>query len=53
MNEKYMKRLARCSVEELVRLRDFVAERKGSMRYGAMMLQCITAALMLKAGLQP
>lgn len=53
MNDAHMRRLARCSIGELIRLRDFVAERKGQLRYGAMMLQCITTALLLKAGLRP
>lgn len=49
----YMRRLARCSAKELLSLQQLVASRKGQMRYGALMLNCITAALLVKAGLQP
>ena len=48
----YMRRLARRSAQELLAMQKLVASRKGQMRYGAMMLSCITAALCLKAGLQ-
>ena len=51
--EIYMKRLARCSLKELSSLQEFVASRKGQMRFAGMMLRCITTAMMLKAGLQP
>lgn len=49
----YMRRLARRSAQELLAMQKLVSERKGQMRYGAMMLRCLTAALCLKAGLQP
>lgn len=53
-NEKvYMRRLARRSMEELVGLREFVSSRKGEMRFASMMLRCITAAILVKAGLEP
>lgn len=51
--ERYMRRLARCSMEELVNLREHVASRRGQMRFAAMMLRCITAAILMKAGLEP
>ena len=51
--ERYMRRLARCSMEELVNLREHVASRRGQMRFAAMMLRCITAAILVKAGLEP
>ena len=55
MNSKeiYMKRLARCSMDELVAMKELVASRKGQMRFAGMMLRCITAAILIKAGLQP
>lgn len=56
MNNKeeiYMKRLARCSMEELAAMKALVMSRKGQMRFARMMLNCITTAMMLKAGLQP
>ena len=49
----YMKRLARCSMKELISLQEFVASRKGQMRFAGMMLRCIAAAMLVKAGLQP
>lgn len=49
----YMRRLARRSMEELVGLREFVSSRKGEMRFASMMLRCITAAILVKAGLEP
>ena len=48
----YMRRLARLSKKELVSLRDYVAARRGSMRFASMMLRCITAALLVKVGLE-
>lgn len=51
--EIYMKRLARCSLEELSSLQEYVASRKGQMRFAGMMLRCITAAMLVKVGLQP
>ena len=56
MNSKeeiYMKRLARCSMDELVAMKELVASRKGQMRFAGMMLKCITTAMLIKAGLQP
>ena len=56
MNDKeeiYMRRLARCSMDELVAMKEFVSFRKGQMRFAGMMLRCITTAMMLKVGLQP
>ena len=49
----YMKRLARCSMNELVAMKELVASRKGQMRFAGMMLKCITTAMLVKAGLQP
>ena len=51
--EVYMRRLARCSMKELRSLQELVASRKGQMRFSAMMLRCITAAMLIKVGLQP
>lgn len=51
--EVYMRRLARCSMKELHAMKELVASRRGQMRFAGMMLRCITAAMMLKAGLQP
>ena len=51
--EIYMKRLARCSMKELRSLQELVASRKGQMRFAGMMLRCITAAILIKVGLQP
>ena len=56
MNNKeeiYMRRLARCSMDELVAMKELVASRKGQMRFAGMMLRCITMAMLVKAGLQP
>ena len=56
MNNKediYMKRLARCSMDELAAMKELVASRKGQMRFAGMMLRCITTAMLVKAGLQP
>ena len=50
--EIYMKRLARCSMKELRSLQELVASRK-QMRFAGMMLRCITAAMLIKVGLQP
>lgn len=49
----YMKRLARCSIKELISIRDYVAAHRGNMRFASMMLQCITTAIIIKAGLEP
>ena len=49
----YMKRLARCSMDELAAMKEFVSSRKGQMRFAGMMLRCITAAMLVKVGLQP
>ncbi len=51
--EVYMRRLARCSMEELAGMRELVASRMETMRFAGMMLRCITAAMLAKAGLQP
>ena len=51
--EIYMKRLARCSMKELRSLQELVVSRKGQMRFAGMMLRCITAAMLIKVGLQP
>ena len=51
--EIYMKRLARCSMKELRSLQELVASHKGQMRFAGMMLRCITAAMLIKVGLQP
>ena len=51
--EIYMKRLARCSMDELVAMKELVASRKGQMRFAGMMLKCIATAMLIKAGLQP
>lgn len=61
MNRKekiYMARLARCSMKELISIRDYVAARRGNMRFASMMLRCITTAILVKAilvkaGLEP
>lgn len=49
----YMKRLARCSMDELVAMKQLVVSRKGQMRFAGMMLKCITMAMLVKTGLQP
>ena len=49
----YMARLARCSMEELISIRDYVSAHKGNMRFASMMLRCITTAILVKAGLEP
>lgn len=49
----YMARLARCSMRELVSLREYVAAHRGNMRFASMMLRCITTAILVKAGLEP
>ena len=49
----YMRRLARLSKKERVGLRDYVVAHRGNMRFAAMMLRCITAALLVKVGLEP
>ena len=49
----YMRRLARLSKKELVGLRDYVSAHKENMRFASMMLRCITAALLVKVGLEP
>ena len=51
--ELYMRRLARCSMRELRSMQEFVASRRGQMRFAGMMLRCITTAMLVKAGLQP
>lgn len=51
--EVYMKRLARCSMEELHAMKELVMSRKGQMRFAGMMLRCITTAMLVKAGLEP
>ena len=51
--EIYMRRLAHCSLKELSSLQEFVASRKGQMRFSGMMIRCITAAMLIKVGLQP
>lgn len=51
--EVYMRRLARCSMKELRSLQELVASHKGRMRFAGMMLKCITAAMLIKVGLQP
>ena len=51
--EVYMRRLARCSMDELRSMQELVASRKGQLRFAGMMLRCITAAMLVKAGLQP
>ena len=51
--EVYMRRLARCSMKELRSLQELVASRKGQMRFAGMMLRCITAAMLIKVGIQP
>ena len=51
--EIYMRRLARCSMKELRSLQELVASRRGQMRFAGMMLRCITAAMLVKVGLQP
>ena len=51
--EVYMRRLARCSMKELRAMKELVASRKGQMRFAGMMLRCITAAMLIKVGLQP
>lgn len=56
MNRKekiYMARLAKCSMKELISIRDYVSAHKGNMRFASMMLRCITAALLVKVGLEP
>lgn len=56
MNRKekiYMRRLARLSKKELVGLRDYVTANRGNLRFASMMLRCITAALLVKVGLEP
>ena len=51
--EVYIRRLARCSLKELSSLQEFVVSRKGKMRFASMILRCITAAMLIKVGLQP
>lgn len=51
--EIYVNRLARCSMDELVALKEFVSSHQGQMRFASMMLRCITTALLLKVGLEP
>ena len=56
MNRKekiYRARLAKCSMRELVSLREYVAAHRGDMRFASMMLRCITTAILVKAGLEP
>ena len=56
MNRKekiYMARLAKYSMKELISIRDYVTAHKGNMRFASMMLRCITAALLVKVGLEP
>lgn len=56
MNRKekiYMARLAKCSMRELISIRDYVAAHRGNMRFASMMLRCITTAILVKAGLEP
>ena len=56
MNRKekiYMARLAKCSMKELISIRDYVSAHKGNLRFASMMLRCITAALLVKVGLEP
>ena len=56
MNRKekiYMARLAKCSMKELIGIRDYVSAHKGDMRFASMMLRCITTAILVKAGLEP
>lgn len=51
--EIYVNHLARCSMDELVALKEFVSSHQGQMRFASMMLRCITTALLLKVGLEP
>ena len=51
--ERYMRRLARCSMDELRSMQELVSSRKGQFRFAAMMLRCITAVILVKAGLEP
>ena len=51
--EIYMKRLARCSMDELAAMKELVVSRKGQMRFAGMMLMCIRTAMLIKAGLHP
>ena len=56
MNRKekiYMSRLAKCSMKELISIRDYVSAHRGNMRFASMMLRCITTAILVKAGLEP
>lgn len=56
MNRKekiYMARLAKCSMKELISIRDYVSAHRGNMRFASMMLRCITTAILVKAGLEP
>ena len=56
MNRKekiYMARLAKCSMKELISIRDYVSAHRGNMRYAALMPRCITTAILVKAGLEP
>ena len=56
MNRKekiYMSRVAKCSMRELISIRDYVSAHKGNMRFASMMLRCITTAILVKAGLEP
>lgn len=50
-SELYMKRLMKCSVAELVRLRDHVTETRGR-RFAAFMLALIASAISAKTGLE-
>lgn len=52
MHDRYMKRLARCTTAELHAMKAYVAAHRGQMRYGELMLRCIVAALLAKAGLE-
>ena len=51
--EVYMRRLALCSMDERRSLQEIVSSRKGQFRFAGMMLRCITAAMLVKVGLQP
>ena len=49
----YMARLAKCSMKELISIRDYVSAHRDNMKFASMMLRCITTAILVKAGLEP
>ena len=48
--ERYVRRLKALTTEELVSLKDLLADT-GSRRHGEFMLACVTSVLLARAGL--